>query len=188
MERHGSPQELGAKGGKTMNATTLYHGSFVVVQHPLVNVGRRELDFGPGFYVTHLRDQAERWARRVCIIRASETPIISTYTFDEETLPDGINRLILEHYNQEWLDFIVASRRGQEPWAEYDIIEGGVANDQVIDTVEDYFSGRITAEQALGQLQFAKPTHQMCIRNQAIIENCLRFVKSEQLEKKGGHQ
>ena len=38
-----------------------------------------------------------------------------------------------------------------------------MANDQVIDTVEDYYVGRITAEQALGQLQFARPTHQMCI-------------------------
>ena len=71
------------------------------------------------------------------------------------------------------------------PWAEFDIIEGGVANDQVIDTVEDYYSGRITSEQALGQLQFAKPTHQMCIRNQAIIDNCLHFVASEPINAKG---
>ncbi|MBQ7685131.1 MAG: DUF3990 domain-containing protein [Bacteroidaceae bacterium] len=61
-----------------------------------------------------------------------------------------------KNYNQEWLDFIVCSRRGEEPWKEYDIIEGGVANDQVIDTFEDYFAGRITAEQAIGQLRFAK--------------------------------
>ena len=31
-----------------------------------------------------------------------------------------------------------------------------MANDQVIDTFEDYFAGRITAEQAIGQLRFAK--------------------------------
>ena len=159
----------------------LYHGSFVAVETPLVNVGRRELDFGPGFYVTTLREQAERWARRVCIIRATDTPILSIYTFRWESLPDEIRILRLEHYNQEWLDFIVASRSGKEPWADYDIIEGGVANDQVIDTVEDYYSGRITAEQALGQLRFAQPTHQMCIRNQAIIDNCLKFVSTEHI-------
>lgn len=164
---------------------TLYHGSFVVVEEPLVNVGRRELDFGPGFYVTRLRDQAERWARRVCVIRATETPILSTFSFDEDALPKDVRRLNLDNYDQQWLDFIVASRKGEMPWADYDIIEGGVANDQVIDTVEDYFSGRITAEQALGQLQFAKPTHQMCIRNQAIIDNCLHFVASEPINEKG---
>lgn len=164
---------------------TLYHGSFVVIERPLVNVGRRELDFGPGFYVTRLRDQAERWARRVCVIRATETPILSTFSFDEDTIPGDIRRLNLDRYDQQWLDFIVASRRGEMPWAEFDIIEGGVANDQVIDTVEDYYSGRITSEQALGQLQFAKPTHQMCIRNQAIIDNCLHFVASEPINAKG---
>ncbi len=38
---------------------TLYHGSYVSVPNPLTGVGRRELDFGPGFYVTLLREQAE---------------------------------------------------------------------------------------------------------------------------------
>lgn len=39
---------------------TLYHGSYLSVPAPLTGVGRRELDFGPGFYVTSLREQAER--------------------------------------------------------------------------------------------------------------------------------
>lgn len=167
---------------------TLYHGSYVSVPSPLTGVGRRELDFGPGFYVTNLREQAERWARRVCVIRALDTPTLSLYEFDEANLPKDVRRLRLEHYDQEWLDFIVSSRRGEEPWKYYDIIEGGVANDQVIDTVEDYYSGRITAEQAIGQLRSAKPTHQMCISSQAIVDRYLRFVSSESLQEKGGQQ
>ena len=43
--------------------------------------------------------------------------------------PANLRLLHLEHYDQEWLDFIVSSRRGEEPWQGYDIIEGGVAND-----------------------------------------------------------
>ena len=162
---------------------TLYHGSYVSVPSPLTGAGRRELDFGPGFYVTSIREQAERWARRVCVIRAVDTPLISTYEFDETTLPEDVRRLRLEHYDREWLDFIVSSRRGEEPWKGYDIIEGGVANDQVIDTVEDYFSGRITAEQAIGQLRFAQPTHQMCISSQAVVDRCLRYISTEPVEK-----
>ena len=84
--------------------TTLYHGSFVSVESPLVGVGRRELDFGPGFYVTTLREQAERWARRVCVVRAVNTPVISIYQFDEESLPNDIRRIYLEHYDLRWLD------------------------------------------------------------------------------------
>lgn len=167
---------------------TLYHGSYTSVNTPLTRVGRRDLDFGPGFYVTSLREQAERWARRVCVIRAVDTPTLSTYEFDETLLPADVRRLRLEHYDQEWLDFIVSSRRGEEPWKGYDIIEGGVANDQVIDTVEDYYAGRITAEQAIGQLCFAQPTHQMCISSQAIVDRCLRFVAAEPVEEKGGKQ
>lgn len=166
--------------------TFLYHGSFISVPSPLTGVGRRELDFGPGFYVTNIREQAERWARRVCVVRAADTPLLSTYEFDESALPANVHRLNIEQYDRQWLDFIVSSRRGEEPWKGYDIIEGGVANDQVIDTVEDYFSGRITVEQAIGQLRFAKPTHQMCISNQAIIDCCLRFVATEIVKKGDG--
>lgn len=165
---------------------TLYHGSFVSVPAPLTGVGRHELDFGPGFYVTRLREQAERWARRVCVVRAVDTPMISIYRFNEALLPADVRCLQLEHYDRRWLDFVVSSRRGEEPWKDYDIIEGGVANDQVIDTVEDYYAGRITAEQALGQLRFAKPTHQMCIRSQAVVDGCLLFVGDESLAKEGG--
>lgn len=153
---------------------------------PLTGVGRRELDFGPGFYVSLLREQAERWAKRVCVVRAADTPTISTYEFDESAMSNGIRVLQLEHYDQEWLDFIVRSRRGEEPWKDYDIIAGGVANDQVIDTVEDYFANRITAEQAIGQLRFAQPTHQICIRSQAIVDKYLRFVAATPIESKGG--
>lgn len=167
---------------------TLYHGSYISVPAPLTGVGRRELDFGPGFYVTNLRDQAERWARRVCVIRAVDTPILSSYEFDETMLSADTRRLRLEHYDREWLDFIVSSRRGEEPWKGYDIIEGGVANDQVIDTVEDYYAGRITAEQAIGQLRYAMPTHQMCISSQTIVDRCLRFIASESVDMKGGQQ
>ena len=44
---------------------------------------------------------------------------------------------------------------------QYDMVEGGIANDNVIDTVEDYENGIITAEQALGQLIYKKLNHQM---------------------------
>nr|MCR5454384.1 DUF3990 domain-containing protein [Bacteroidales bacterium] len=64
--------------------------------------------------------------------------------------------------------------------------EGGVANDQVIDTVEDYYAGRLTAEQAIGLLKFARPTHQMCISNQKIIDCCLHYIHTETVVHKGG--
>ena len=83
--------------------------------------------------------------------------------------------LNFDEYNIEWLEFVVACRNGEDVWRQYDMIMGGVANDKVIDTVEDYKNGVITASQALGQLKFHKPNHQVCISNQTIIDNYLIF-------------
>lgn len=157
----------------------VYHGSYIEVREPLVHVGRKSLDFGQGFYVTNIKEQAKKWAKRVCIIRNRDTPIINVYDLDiNSILSNDYKILRILAYNKEWLDFIVACRRGDELWKDYDIIEGGVANDQVIDTVEDYYAGRITVEQALGQLRFAKPTHQMCIHKQEILDKYLKYIES----------
>ena len=42
----------------------VYHGSTAVVENPLVGAGRNNLDFGCGFYVTDLEEQAISWASR----------------------------------------------------------------------------------------------------------------------------
>ena len=60
-------------------------------------------------------------------------------------------------------------------------VEGGVANDNVIDTVEDFENGIITSEQALGQLVYKKVNHQICIHSQKIIDACVQFVGSVKL-------
>ena len=42
----------------------LYHASAVIVERPDVYHSREHLDFGRGFYLTVLRHQAEKYARR----------------------------------------------------------------------------------------------------------------------------
>ena len=157
---------------------TLYHGSYVSVPAPLTGVGRRELDFGPGFYVTSIREQAERWARRVCVIRAVNTPLISTYEFDETALPSGVSRLRLEHYDKEWLDFIVACR-GLHDSSDWDLVVGGVANDKVFDTLEAFFDGFATKEQTIDKLRMQEPNLQMCFRTAAALKT-LTFAGGEE--------
>lgn len=157
--------------------TTLYHGSTIVIQRPLVDVGRRHLDFGPGFYLTTLTTQAERWAERMRLIRATDEGWVNAYTFDHSKAAD-YRSLTFEEYNEEWLTFIIDSRNGGEPWRGYDIITGGVANDRVIDTVEDYLAGVITIAQALGQLAFTKPNNQVCILSQCLADECLIYKES----------
>ena len=159
---------------------TLYHGSSVVVQTPLAHVGRKNLDFGRGFYLTEIREQAESWAGVVASRKGRFVhPVVNIYTFDDKTaISKGVRFKVFSEYNLEWLDYVVGCRKGQDISNDYDIVEGGVANDNVIDTVEDYEKGVITAEQALGQLKYKKVNHQLCILNQPVIDNYLHFEDS----------
>lgn len=44
----------------------LFHGSYIAVPTPLVKLGRKKVDFGQGFYLTKLREQATSWAHYYC--------------------------------------------------------------------------------------------------------------------------
>ena len=138
--------------------------------------GRSDLDFGQGFYVTLLQDQAEGFARRKARDRRSK-PVISVYEFDYEAAIKDCVYLNFEFYDEAWLDFVVASRNKMKPWANYDIVEGGVANDRVIDTVELYTIGILDKASALGRLSEHQPNHQICILSQAILDKYLKFVE-----------
>ena len=160
---------------------TLYHGSYIAVPSPLVGLGRKKVDFGQGFYLTNLQDQAKAWAATIAERKGRNTiPIVSAYTLDYTHVKNSDFRIkVFDSYNLEWLDYVIDCRRGGEMQKLYDIVEGGVANDNVIDTVEDYENGIITAEQALGQLRYKKVNHQICILNQEIIDKYLTFKNSE---------
>ncbi len=80
-----------------------------------------------------------------------------------------------------WLDFIVDSRAGRQPWAGFDIIEGGVADDRVIDAVEAYINGYADVEHTLRQLVYHKPNYQICILNQEIVDQYLQFQSYERI-------
>ncbi|MBQ0008046.1 MAG: DUF3990 domain-containing protein [bacterium] len=155
----------------------LYHGSSIAVTTPQSHAGRRNLDFGRGFYATRIKSQAQKWAFLVASRKAKNAQsFVSVYEFNETEMLNG--KYVYKNfpaYNIEWLEFVVACRQGKDN-TNYDIVEGGVANDQVIDTVEDYENGRITAGQALDQLKYKKPNNQVCFRNQEIIDKYLRFV------------
>lgn len=154
----------------------LYHGGSEAVRQPDCKAGRPDLDFGQGFYVTLLQDQAEGFAKRKARDRKGK-PIISVYEFDYENAIKDCAYLNFEFYDEAWLDFVVESRSGLKPWASYDIVEGGVANDRVIDTVELYTIGILDKASALGRLSEHQPNHQICILNQEILDKYLKFVE-----------
>ena len=158
---------------------TLYHGSTHRVEHPLVSLGRQNLDFGQGFYLTTYREQAVQWALRQQILRRSDVAWLNEYRLDMDKVNAGkYKQRYLEGYNQEWLEFNAASRHGETPWRGYDLIQGGVANDKVVDAVEAYLAGLADVEHTLNKLSFAQPNNQLCLLNQQLIDDCLVYVGS----------
>lgn len=152
----------------------LYHGSNVEVRHPDVVHSRTDVDFGKGFYATSLKDQAIRWSER--FKRSGDNGVVSMYDCDESCL-SALNVKRFDCYGEEWLDFIMSCRRGEDR-SGYDVVIGGVANDRVFNTVELFFDGLIDKTEAIKRLRFEKPNHQICFRNQRSIDLCLRFEGS----------
>lgn len=48
-----------------MAKLTVYHGGYQPIPHPEIRVGRNTKDFGPGFYCTVIKEQAQRWAQAI---------------------------------------------------------------------------------------------------------------------------
>jgi hypothetical protein len=46
----------------------LYHGSTLVVDNPRIIKSEQGRDFGAGFYIIGIKEQAVRWAKRKALI------------------------------------------------------------------------------------------------------------------------
>jgi hypothetical protein len=159
---------------------TVYHGTTDIIEAPLCNVGRDNLDFGKGFYLTDIREQAVRWALSVAARRQNQ-PLLNVYQLDKDKILEEARCKIFEKYDSEWLNFVVANRVGKLDEV-YDYVEGGVADDRVIDTVNLYISGLLDADAALVRLSLYKPSNQMCILNQALLNKYLHFYGTERAD------
>ena len=163
-----------------MSEIIVYHDSTEMVEHPDSKFGRRNLDFGQGFYVTNLRKQAADWTTQTAD-RKQLSPILNKYRLKRDAIIAEARCKIFKAYDKEWLDFIVASRQGQQVADNYDYIEGGVANDRVIDTINLYMAGLMDESTALSRLSEHKPNNQMCLLSQEIIDKYLIFDGAEKL-------
>lgn len=154
-----------------MGKMTVYHGSYTAVRQPQIINGKNTKDFGPGFYCTIIREQAERWAKRY------DTPIVSVYTVRMDT---RLKILEFKEMSEEWLDFIINCRHGLPH--DYDIVIGAMANDQIYNYIADYMDGIITREQFWSLAKFKYPTHQINFCTNIALQ-CLEFISDEEVAK-----
>ena len=127
----------------------LYHGSFLEIAKPDLVHSRPNVDFGRGFYVTPLYEQAAKWCGK--FKHRGKDGIISRYEYDESREAE-LKTLKFDSYSEEWLDFILNCRSGKD-LTDSDLVVGGVANDKVFNTVELFFDGLIDKTEAISRLR-----------------------------------
>lgn len=141
----------------------LYHGSYIKIENPQILEGKYTKDFGTGFYCTVLKEQAERWAGKF------DSSWVNIYEYSQR---NDLHIKDFKEMTDEWLDFVVACRNGQQH--DYDIVIGAMADDQIYNYVADFIRGVITREQFWVMAKFKYPTHQIAFCTETALK-CLTF-------------
>jgi hypothetical protein len=163
----------------------VYHGSSVEIID--IDLSKCELhrDFGKGFYVTNIREQAEYWAKRKGKKTGNEG-FVTEYTFYENAFSNyHLNVLRFSGYSEDWLDFVVMNRNPESPASahDYDIVEGPVANDDITQRIFVYLEGGISKEDFIEELRFKhKPSHQIAFCTLKSLQMLKRINRKAELD------
>lgn len=153
----------------------VYHGSNVIVNLPDIEHSFRALDFGRGFYVTTVREQADRWARRKADICGTGKAVVTVYNMAEDL--NGLTCKCFDEDLTEWIDFVCRCRDEEQDYLQYDLIKGKVANDKVFRVVDMYHSGIWDKKRALEEIKVYPDYDQIAFISQKAI-NQLLFYES----------
>ena len=88
----------------------LYHTSTTTVERPDTLHSRKYLDFGQGFYLTSIYDQAVRYAER--FKRRQRAAWLNVYELTDHL--EGWKTLRFDTYDKAWLDFVSVCRAGED--------------------------------------------------------------------------
>ena len=160
----------------------VYHGSIIEIMNPDVIHSKNYLDFGKGFYVTSFVKQAERWAVRKCMRLGKCKPIVNVYNLKDDYRRYNVLNFRDPEDDEEWLDFVCDCRDGKEDYRKYDIIIGGVANDDVFKSVDMYHRGIWDKQRTLHELKYYKKNNQIAFINQEAMDSLLVFKSSYEVE------
>lgn len=156
----------------------VYHGGAEVIIDPDVKFSKKYLDFGRGFYVTTYKEQAEKWAQRRSM-RNRGTAVVNIYE-----LTDNLDKYNVINFKDDeiWLNFVCDCRRGTDIYKQYDIAIGSVADDDVFKSIDMYFKGFWDEEKTLKEIRYYKMNNQICLINQTLINNELKYIESYEVK------
>ena len=173
---------------------TLYHGSKQIVEVPTFGLGRKNNDFGLGFYCTESINLAKEWA-----VSSLNDGFASRYTLDTEYL-NILNLNSPDYTILNWIAVLVdhrlfsiktpVARRAKQYLVEhfginvnaYDLITGYRADDSYFDYAEAFLNNAITVEQLSRAMQLGKLGEQIVIKSKFAFSK-IRFEGFEAAEK-----
>ena len=152
----------------------VYHGSTQVVENPDVEHSFRNLDFGKGFYVTSMQQQAQKWALRKAALNDCSKSIVNVYNLNDEVILQLRCKTFADNLS-EWLDFVCACRDEKDDYNAFDVIIGKVADDQVYRVVNMYFRGFWDKSRAIEEMKIYPNYDQIAFIYQYAIDKALSF-------------
>ena len=111
-----------------------------------------------------------------CIVLAED--VRRNYEMKEGVTP------MSDETGEFWYEVVIyggSHRTGLDAAREFDYVEGGVANDRVVDTINLYIAGLIDLKSALRELSKHQPNNQMCLLNQSLTDKYLEYDGTEEL-------
>ena len=146
----------------------LYHTSDREIRNPDIHYGRKNADFGWGFYLTPDREFTYRWAR--------DNTVVNEYELDVEGLE--VHRFARD---VGWFQYIFNNRRVKDGLSA-DVVIGPIANDTIFDTLGIMSSGYLKPEDALKLLMIGPEYTQVAVKTEKAAKQ-LRWIRSERIER-----
>lgn len=142
----------------------LYHTGKVEIKKPDIHRGRRNADFGQGFYLSPDKEFTYRWAGR--------EDLINIYELD-------LTGLKVQQFSRslEWFEYIFSNRRSKDT-VDADLVIGPIANDTIYDTLGILSSGYLKPEDALKLLMIGPEYTQVAVKSRKAAAS-LRWIGAD---------
>lgn len=153
----------------------LYHGTNVDFAEIDIRKTQKHKDFGQGFYLTDIKDQAQHMAERKVRMLGGDA-VVQEYEFDESAL-DELNVLVFDAPTEEWAAFIAKNRdrKANTPQHRYDIVVGPIADDGVAYLLGRYQEGTLTLSELSRELEYKKLNKQFYFGTERAIRRLKRI-------------
>lgn len=155
-----------------MDEHLLYHAGFQIIEHPNLRIGRKNADFGQGFYLSDKEEFSKRWART----RKDQITYLNRYKIDYTNLA-----IKFFERNEEWYNYILRNRSGHpDSLVSYDIIIGPIANDTIYNLAGITTSGLLDKEKSISILMIGPEYKQITIKTEKAA-NALHFIDAVEI-------